>query len=305
MKKIFSLLVFCLGLLLQITAQDTTETVKQEAPKPKFTRATFNSTRIINMQSTEIVSKGTIQFMISHHFGPLYNNDLGDDGGQRMRQNAANLFGLNSGIANTYLSLDYSPLTFANVGLAATGRARFEGWAKFKILRQQTGIKNIPVTLGWYSLASIYAGKRESADEFIPNRWSFIHQLLISRKFSDKLSLQLMPTWLHFNVVPYGTNNSNEVYSIGIGGKYKMTSTLNLTAEYARQLNMYKNLIDKNGYTISYTPDLYSVGLEINTGGHLFQFFVGSTSDASNIDQLARSTSGGKLALGFTINRSF
>ena len=135
-----------------------------------------------------------------------------------------------------------------------------------------------------------------------------MNQLLIARKFSDKVSLQLSPTWIHFNVVPYGINNSNDVFSLGIGGKYKMTSTLNLTFEYARQLNMYKNIIAKNGAILNYQPDLLAVGLEINTGGHLFQFYIGSTTESSNIEQMARNNSvikDGNFAFGFTINRSF
>ncbi len=308
MKKIFSLLVICLGFLGPAFAQDSTETATPEAPKQKFTRATFNATKLINMQTTEIVAPGALQFMISHHFGYLWNKDLGDNKGQRFRQNAANLFGLNSGIANTYLSFDYSPLKWANLGLAATGRGHFEGWTKFKLLRQQTGINNIPVSVTFYSLASASAAKKVSDTEFVANRFSFMHQLLIARKFSEKVSIQLMPTWIHHNLVPngtpYGTKMSNETFSIGIGGKYKVKSNLNLTFEYARQLNMYDNILDKNGNYISYSPDLYSLGIEINTGGHLFQFYVGNTSDASAIDQLSRNTSDGKVALGFTINRS-
>jgi Membrane bound beta barrel domain (DUF5777) len=131
--------------------------------------------------------------------------------------------------------------------------------------------------------------------------------LLISRKFSDKVSLQLMPTWIHFNVVPYGINNSNEVFSLGLAGKYKVSSKLNVTLEYARQLNMYKNLITKNGAILNYNPDLLSLGVEISTGTHLFQFYIGSTTDASAIDQLARNNSSikdGNIAIGFTINRA-
>jgi hypothetical protein len=308
MKKIVSLFVLGLCFCTVSIAQETTDA--KEAPKQKFTRATFNSTRIINMQSVEIVSPGNLQFMISHHFGYFWNKDLAPkDGkvfGQRFRQNLGNLFGLNSGIANTYLSFDYSPTSWANAGLAASGRGVFEGWAKFKILRQQTGAKNIPFTLVWYSLANIPTYKKEP-NEFINNRWSYMNQLLIARKFSDKLSLQLVPTLIHFNEVPSGKNNSNQVWSLGMGGKYKMTSKLNLTFEYARQLNMYKNIVSKTGDIIQYSPDLLSAGLEINTGGHLFQFYIGSTTAASNIDQLARNISyikNGQFALGFIINRS-
>jgi Membrane bound beta barrel domain (DUF5777) len=131
--------------------------------------------------------------------------------------------------------------------------------------------------------------------------------LLIARKFNDKFSLQFTPAWIHFNVVPYGINNSNDVFSLGFGGKYKTTSKLNLTLEYARQLNMYENIISKNGNILNYSPDLLSAGVEISTGTHLFQFYISNTTESSAIYQLARNTSkmsDGNFAFGFTINRN-
>lgn len=301
MKKLLYLPVFLLlcGISSVINAQET-ETQEKEAPKPKYTRAVFNSTRIINMQSTEIVSPGYLQFMISHHFSPIWNSDASTG------DNFAQLLGLNSGLAYTYLSFDYSPTQWMNVGLAAAGRSRYEGWAKFKLLRQQTGLRNIPVTVGSFSLFNVNAAKDASVS-LGWNKFSYLHQLLISRKFSNKFSLQLMPSLTYFNVVPYGINNSNFVWSLGMGGKYKLSDNKNITFEYSRQLNMYKNLIDKNGNIVNYKPDLLSIGMEFNTGGHLFQFFIGNTTNSSNIDQLARNNYNIRLknmALGFTINRA-
>ncbi|HEY6063673.1 MAG TPA: DUF5777 family beta-barrel protein [Chitinophagaceae bacterium] len=298
MKKIVMLFVFGIGFWSVSLAQDNTGTEAKEAPKAKYARATFNSSAIINMQSTEIVSKGSLQFMISHHFSNIWTKDAGS-------QNLAELFGLNSGIAHTYLSFDYSPKNWLNLGLAAAGSAKYEGWAKFRILRQQTGPKNIPVSVSFYTMCNVNTAKDPSID-LTWNRFSFMNQLLVARKFTDKFSLQIMPAWIHFNLVPYGINTSNEVFSIGIGGKYKLKPKLNLTFEYARQLNMYKNLVSK-GSILNYHPDLIAAGIEINSGGHLFQFFIGSTTDASNIDQLARNTSSlkdGNLAFGFRLNRS-
>ena len=297
MKKILSLIVFCLGLAAYSFAQDSTAAAAKETPKKKFTRATFNSSRIINMQSTEIVSKGALEFMISHHFSNIWTKDAGS-------QNVAQLFGLNSGVAHTYLSFAYSPLNFLNIGVAAAGTSKYEGWAKFKLLRQKTS--GTPVSVTWFSLFNINTAS-DPDNEFTANKLAFVNQLLIARKFSDKFSLELVPSWVHFNVVPYGINNSNEVFSLGIGGKYKVKSKLNLTFEYTRQLNMYENLISKSGTIINYHPDLVSAGIEINTGGHLFQFYVGSTTESSVIDQLTRNNSSiksGNLAFGFTINRS-
>jgi len=300
MKKILSLLVCCLGFFAHSIAQDSAVVETKQAPKQKFARATFNATKLINMQTTEIVGKGVKQFMVSHHFSYLWNKDAGS-------QNLAQFFGLNSGVAHTYVSFDYSPISFLNVGVAMAGGSKYEAWTKFKLLRQQTGLKKIPVSVAFYSLANVNTAKDASV-QLTANKFSFLHQLLIARKFSDKVSLQLMPTWIHFNVVPYGINNSNDVFSLGLGGKYKMTSTLNLTFEYARQLNMYKNIIAKNGAILNYQPDLLAVGLEINTGGHLFQFYIGNTVESSNIEQMAKNNSvikEGNFAFGFTINRSF
>jgi hypothetical protein len=288
-------------------AQDVTPEKEEVAvKKTKYTKATFQSTSIINMQSVEMPAKGYLQFLIAHHFGIIWNKDA--DAGP----NLAQVFGFNSGIAHTYLSLDYSPLNFANVGVALTGNSKFEGWLKFKILRQQTGAKNIPVTIGWLSLVNVDAQEApadtKSENKLAWNKFSYMHQLLIARKFSPKFSLQLMPTYIHYNIVPYGINNSNQIFSIALGGKYQLSANKAMTFEYARQLNMYKDVIDKNGNIINYSPDLLAIGIEFNTGGHVFQFYVGNTTSAINIEQLTRNTNfikDGQFALGFRLNRSF
>ncbi|MFN8308216.1 MAG: DUF5777 family beta-barrel protein [Ferruginibacter sp.] len=299
MKKILAALILCFGLFSAAMAQDAADSMKKEAPARKFVRTTFNSTKIINMQSVEMVSKGNLQFLISHHFSHIWNKDGGS-------QNIAQFFGINSGVAHTYMSFDYTPVNFMNVGVAFAGSSKYEGFLKFKILRQQTGARNIPVSLALYSMMNVNTAKDPDID-FSGNKIAFLNQLLIARKFNSKFSLQLAPTWIHFNVVPYGINNSNEVFSLGIAGKYKATSKLNITLEYARQLNMYENLISKNGAILNYQPDLLSLGIELNSGSHLFQFYIGNSTDASLIDQLARNNSSikdGNFAFGFTINRT-
>jgi len=302
MKKIFSLLVFGCVLFINAFAQDTQTKPETTKVKPNFARSTFRSTRIINMQSIEMQDKGYMQFMISHHFGNIWN----DDGGG---ENLAQLLGLNSGVAHTYMSFDYTPINNLNFGVAATGNASFEGWAKFRVLRQQTGVKNYPVTLVGYTLFNVDASNRPVDNNFGWNRFSFMHQILVARKFNNKFSLQLMPTMVHYNVVPYGINNSsNNIFSIGLGGKYVLSSKKSLTFEYSRQLNMYDGVLDKSGNINNYEPNLFSIGYEIFTGGHTFQFYIGNTTSAVNIEQLSRNTNKlrlGQFALGFHLNRSF
>ena len=300
MKKNLLLLVTGLSCWLVTMSQEDSLPVEQNVPAPKYARATFNATKIINLQSTEIVPKNILQFMVSHHFSYLWIKD------QDAEDNLAQFFGINSGAAQTYVSFDYSVTNYANLGFALAGQSRYEGWAKFRLVRQQTGPKNIPVTATWYSMANVdFAQDKGTGSSW--DKWSYLHQLLIARKMSDKISLQLVPSLIYLNKVPYGINNSNFVYSIGLAGKWKARPKTNITLEYTRQLNMYENIINESGQIINYNPDLLSLGIEVNTGGHLFQFYVGNTFHSSNIDQLAKNSGylkEGNLAFGFTINRS-
>lgn len=291
--------------MVKATAQDDLlgDLVKDDASKVKqnITIATFKSTRIINMESTEMTGKGNLEFMISHRFGNIWKEGKG-------LSNISQLFGLNAGAANTYMSFDYSFTDWFNAGFATTGNARMESWAKFKLLKQQTGLKNIPVSVSWFSLASFDGSDGPSPDDLAWNRFSFMHQLLIARKFSDKLSLQLIPSYIHYNTVPYGINNTNNIFSLGIAGRMKLTNKTAITFEYARQLNGYKNLLDESASAVNYVPDLISLGYDWDTGGHIFQFFFTSSSSATNIAQLTTNTNEvrlGNFSLGFNLNRSY
>jgi hypothetical protein len=184
MKKNLLLLIAGLSCWFVSMSQEDSLTAEKEVPKPKYARATFNATKIINLQSTEIVQEGILQFMVSHHFSYLWNKD------QSTEDNLAQFLGLNSGVAQTYLSFDYSVSENANLGFALAGRSRYEGWAKYRITRQQTGVKDIPVSVTWYSLANVdFAQDKETGSTW--DKWSFLHQVLIARKMSDKVSLQL------------------------------------------------------------------------------------------------------------------
>jgi hypothetical protein len=299
------MLVVCLCFLGRAVAQDDLlgDLIKEDSVKPKhnLTIATFKSTRVINMQSVELTGKGNLQFMISHHFANIWNSGAG-------WQNVSQFFGLNAGFANTYLSFDYSPKSWLNFGVAMTGNSMYEGWAKARILRQQTGIKDVPVSMVWLGTMNVDATAGDSPNDFVWNRFAYVNQLLIARKFNENFSLQFIPSYIHYNYVPYGSNNTNNIFSLGIGGNKKLGSKTSLSFEYSRQLNGYKNQITKSGQITNFNPDLISLGYNWDTGGHLFQFYISSTTAATNLEQLSRNTSNfkeGNFALGFTLNRSY
>jgi len=303
-KRIIFLMLVC-GFFIRVNAQDDLlgDLVKEDASKVKqnLTTATFKSSRIINFTSVEMTGKGNLQFMISHRFGQMWKEGKG-------WTNVAQLFGLNSGFANTYMSFDYSFADWLNLGFATTGNAQFESWAKFKLLKQQTGQKNIPVSIVFYSLVHADASEGPSPDDFTWNRFSYLNQLLIARKFSESFSLQLIPSLIHYNYVPYGINNTNNIFNIAIGGRMKLTNKTAITFEYSRQLNGYKNLLDESASALNYKPDLFSIGYDWDTGGHIFQFFLSSASSATNIGQLSANQNElkpGNFSLGFNLNRSY
>ena len=120
--------------------------------KEDITIATFKATRVINMHSVELTGAGNLQFMIIHHFGAIWDDKEG-------ASNFGRLFGLNAGFANTYMSFDYTPVRWMNLGVAFAGNSTLEGIAKFKILRQQTGVKNYQVSVAWVSTANFNTSK--------------------------------------------------------------------------------------------------------------------------------------------------
>ena len=307
MKKVFIGLISCAVLQISAYAQDDLlgqlEAEDSAVVKQNITTATFKSTRVINMHSVEMTGLHNMQFMIIHHFGALWDDREDIDG------NFGRLFGMNSGFANTYMSFDYTPIKFLNLGLAFAGAGSLEGTAKFKLLRQQTGLYNYPVSVAWVSTMNYNTSQKQVAPNgFTPNKFSFLNQLLIGRKFNEKLSLQFSPSWVHYNVVPYGWDHSNDIFSLGLNGRFKITDKEAITFEYSRQLNMYKDITDKTGEVVNYSPNLVSFGFDWDTGGHVFQFFFSNSQFASNIFQLSRNPvkdDFGQWCFGFNLNRSY
>jgi Membrane bound beta barrel domain (DUF5777) len=284
-------------LLNDLKAEDSAQV------KENITAATFKATRIINMHSVEMTGVGNLQFLVIHHFGEIWNSNEGGS-------NFGRLLGINGSTASTYISFDYAPIRWLDLGVGFAGFSTVEGFAKFKILRQQTGKKNIPVSMVWISTAHWNTSESAgSPNDLYWNRFSFLHQLLVARKFNEKFSLQLSGNMVHNNIAPYGlTGNEHNIYSAGIGGRYKFTEKTALTFEYSRQFNMYEDVMKPGGDFANYSPDLISIGYDWDTGGHIFQFFITNSRFASNIPQLSTNPELddiGQFSLGFNLNRSY
>jgi hypothetical protein len=176
----------------------------------------------------------------------------------------------------------------------------FDGFAKFKILRQSTGAKKMPISLSVFSSVALetVAWANPDRENFFSSRLYYAHQILIARKFSKALSLQLSPTLVHRNLVQTNAEK-NDVLALGFGGRQKITNRTSFNFEYFYVL---PNQIAEGLY------DSFSVGFDVETGGHVFQLhFTNSTPmiEKGFITETSGNWSKGDVHFGFNISRVF
>jgi hypothetical protein len=214
-----------------------------------YATAAFKANRVVNGHSIENTAKGVLDTKFSHRFNPL-------------RQGLYDMFGLDG--ASIRIGADYGVTDRFMIGF---GRSSYEktidGFAKYKILRQSSGAKNMPITLAYVIDAQVKTLKfsDQERDNKFTDRLAYAHQVLIGRKFSSRLSLQLMPTLLHRNLTLTPTDK-NDVFSMGIAGRVKLTKRVALNAEYY--------YVPEGQVETPYKNSL-SIGFDIETGGHVFQ----------------------------------
>jgi len=251
-----------------------------------FARASFKTTRVINSHSLENVAAGVLDFKISHRFGVL-NNGFYD------------IFGLDN--ATSRFGLDYGITPRLMVGLGrSTFEKTYDGFVKYKLLRQSKGKRNMPITASLVAGMSINTLKwaNPDRDNYFSSRLSYYYQLIIGRKFGEGFSMQIMPTLVHRNLVETRAEK-NDVISIGIAARQKLSKRIAVNAEYFYVL--------PNQIAESYRNSL-SVGFDIETGGHVFQLhFTNSTpmTEKGFITETSNDWLDGDIHFGFNISRVF
>ncbi len=270
-----------------VNAQDLMDMLNEdEAPKTEYTYATFKATRIINGQSIEIPPKGALNFVISHHFGAINSG-------------AYEFFGLDQ--ANIRFGFDYGVTDWLSVGIGRSSvRKTYDGSVKIKLLRQSSGAKNMPLTMTLFANTAITSLKWQEPERtnYFTSRMEFAYQLLLARKFGSRLSLQLMPTMIHRNLVET-IEDQNDVFAIGAGGRFKVSNRVAITGEYYYLLP---------GKTADDYYNTFSIGVDLETGGHVFQLYLTNTQGLIE-EQFIPMTDGnwldGDIFLSFNINRTF
>ncbi|NOS94501.1 MAG: hypothetical protein HOP30_21525 [Cyclobacteriaceae bacterium] len=280
-------LLFLLSICaMQSYGQDLLAELQQEEKKQKeYTIATFKSTRIINGHSVEMKGAGELEFIISHRFGTISSGSY-------------NLFGLDQSYIR--IGLEYGITDRLGVGL---GRSSFnkiyDAYVKYKLLRQSTGPGSSPFTVTAFGSINIQDFEQTPGTySTYMDRASYIGQLLIARKFSPKFSAQITPTIIHTNVVDQ-SRLTNDQAAMGIGARYKLTRSLAINAEYFYRINPIAN-----------TPYYNSlgIGLDIETGGHVFQLVLSNTQgmiERTFVTETADDFFDGGIHFGFNITRAF
>ncbi len=246
---------------------------------------TFKDTRVVNGHSVETNQEGSMKFIIAHRFGEI-------NGGIK------ELYGLDQ--STIRLGFDYGIKDWLTIGI---GRSSFEktvdGFVKARLVHQREGV-GAPISLTWMSSAAVKTLENTDPDrkDLQRTRWDYVNQLLISRKFSERFSLQLMPTHLHKNLVAT-KEDKNDIISIGGAGRLQLTKVISFKAEYYYTL---EDQLHEN------RTNSLALGFDIETKHHVFQLHVGNSRGMIEkffIAETIGKWDEGDIMFGFNITRDF
>lgn len=244
---------------------------------------TFYSTRLVNSHTVEITGPGSMDFRINHRFAPL---NLG----------FYDMFGLD--FASMRLGFDFGIVRDLMVGIGRTTyNKEYDGFVKYRVLHQRTG-GGLPVSV---ALLAAIAYKNVNMDPALKvtgsDRTYFTGQVLIGSKLTEHTSIQVSPTYTHYNRILGFTGGSNDMFSVGFLARQKISRRISINAEYFYQATRFNN-----------TYDPLSIGVDISTGGHVFQLhFTNSTgmNEHTFIHETTGSWGNGDIRWGFNISRIF
>lgn len=246
--------------------------------------AAFKGLKIVNFESTKMVSKKQLFFVVSHRFGSI-------------KTGIEDFFGLDQAV--TRLNFIYGISDGINIGISRSSfQKTYEGSLKLRLLRQRTG--GSPFTIVLFSNILMNTSLEE---DILPglkfeNRLSYSTQALISKKLNKNLSLQLAPTFFHDNLVAF-SGQENSQYAIGIGGRHKLTKRWSINIDYGFHLNRASNSPFKNPL---------SIGFDLETGGHVFQLHFTNAQPMNTNTFLGQATGdwgNGDVFFGFNLSRVF
>ena len=246
--------------------------------------AAFKGLKIVNFESTKLVNHRELYVIIAHRFGSIKNGI--DD-----------FFGLD--FANTRLQLIYGFTDGFNLSISRHSfNKTYEMNAKYNLARQRA---NFPVSLVGYTQGAINTLLEEALilrEVDFSDRISFTQQILISRKFNERFSFQLMPTYFYEGYVEFEPQDQSQ-FALGFGGRYKVGKRWSINVDYGWHLNR----ADGSPFV-----NPLSIGVDIETGGHVFQLMFSNAQPTFESGFLGNATGDwgdGDIFFGFNLSRVF
>ncbi|MEX2235630.1 MAG: DUF5777 family beta-barrel protein [Cyclobacteriaceae bacterium] len=289
MKKFSLIICACFLYCTHVVAQeDLLKELEESQPEETdYVLQTFKGTRLVNGHSIETKAMGDLEFIFAHRFGPV------NDG-------IYEFFGLDE--AYVRLGLDYgiTDNLSASIGRNSVDKT-LDGYFKYKFARQRSGASSFPFTItGLAGMAYKVSPKKEEVPDGFKNidRLAYVGQVMIARKFNSRLSLQITPTVVHKNAVDQ-TRADNDQFALGLGGRFKITKSVAFTSEYYYRLNVPETNSSFN--TLGF-------GVDIETGGHVFQLVFTNTSGLTErafITETEGDFAEGDIHFGFNVTRTF
>jgi len=279
-----NLLIFCAFSFVfsSLFAQDDLlDELNENTTDSSYEMPAFKAMKIGNLQSTKMADQADFYLIVSHRFGPL-------------KDGFDTFLGLDE--ASTKIQLLYSFWEGVQFSISRESYNRtLAASAKIRLARQS---KDFPVNLVTYATVN----RNTLIDETIfpdlksSDSQSYATQLLVSRRFSDKFSFQLAPTYIrenlqNLNVVPEEKFNQ---FALGFGGRYKLSKRVSFNAEYVYNASRAESSPFDNSYAF---------GLDIETGGHVFQLLF--TNSQSSNEPGFMSSAEGDMVFGFNVVRVF
>ena len=284
-RKQIQVILFCLGGLNGV-AQDSTllHMLDDSLVQQNVVTSTFKATQIINTPTVEAPAAKSLQFMIMHRFGKLNEGSYA-------------LFGLDN--ATIRFALDYGLTKNLSIGIGRSSLDKvYDASFKWRLVQQKRG--GFPITASLYGLVTNttlrYSGKPYLNSKY---RTAYVTQLLLAKKLGSALSVQVTPSWLHFNLVPT-KEDKNDIWALGVGGRAKLTKRMSLNAEY--------HLLPRDQISSQKVYNSFSMGVDLETGGHVFQLIFTNSEGMTAPYYLAKnygSWGAGDIYFGFNITRIF
>ena len=277
-------------LLMSITILEAQETEKDVKEKERPIRSTFESVWLIDNQSVMVPKKGAFEFDIQHRFGT-------------MKKGYDDFYGLFAP-SNIRLGFTYTIIDKLSLGFGLTkSNLTLDLNAKYALLKQ-THSGNIPISLSYFGNVAIDTRDKDNFTNQ-SDRYSYFHQLILARKFSTKFSMQVAPSFSHFNIVQAYLDSNNEKealtesdhFAISVAARYKISAQTSIITNYDQPItkHAFKNP----------NPNI-SFGIEFATSSHIFQVFAGNysfiTPQRNNVFN-QNNFEDGQFLIGFNISR--